>query len=58
MPMQGQPPSWASVIGHYRYEFGGSEYTAEVGERIGGSLKEKESGAEALKAEGKTMPWQ
>ena len=47
--------STTMVIGHYRYEFGGSEHTAEVSERIDGSLEDKERDAEALKAEGKTI---
>ena len=47
--------STTRVIGHYKYEFGGGEHTAEVSERLDGSLDELESGAEALKAEGKTI---
>ena len=43
------------VVGHYRYEFGGEEHTAEVHERSSGLREEREATARALKEEGKTI---
>ena len=43
------------VVGHYRYEFGGEEHTAEVYEQSSGYREEREATARALEEEGKTI---